>query len=123
MSIPVHHYENAAGLERAITFAGLRDDAAAVGQTNQHAMPFEVLLLRVMDVEQNPGLAEQLVPSLDAEVAFRQLGLRETEWNQPEMTAVMRKENGVFGEEVIPPWSERSEEADIDFACGVLVSG
>ena len=61
----LHHDEVPARHEFAVAFAGLGDDAAAVREADEHAVPLEIFLLRVVDVEQDAGIAEQLVATLD----------------------------------------------------------
>ena len=47
------HDEMFAGHEWSETLAGLGNDAAAVGQPDEHAVPLEVAQLRIMQVEEN----------------------------------------------------------------------
>ena len=50
------------GTSCAVAGARFRDDAAPVRETHEHAVPLEIFLPGVMQVEENARFAEQLVP-------------------------------------------------------------
>ena len=84
-----HHDEMLIGYERRVSGAVFRDDAAAVGKPKQHAVPLEILLIGVMDVEQDFGIGQQSVAFRGGQIAARQLCFSEAEGNETQMALAL----------------------------------
>ena len=114
-----HHDEMPAGNEPSVAGAALGNNATTIGQTQQHAVPFEVFLSGVMHIQKHAGIAQQFVPPLRAEIAARLFRFRETERNEPQLTRVRGKEISVPGEKFLPSRRHGAEERKVVPARGV----
>ena len=88
--------------ERSIPRAIFRDDATTVGHADQHAMPFEIALIGIMNVEQNFGTGEQGVALRGGLLAARQFRFGEAERNETQVALALRKKIRVTREEPFP---------------------
>ena len=85
--------------ERGVPGAVFRDDAATVGESDQHAVPFEVPLIGVMDVEQDFGISEQGVALRGGQITARQFRFGEAERDETQVAIALRKKIRVAGKE------------------------
>ena len=86
--------------ERFEAFAGLGDDAATIREADQHAVPFEIAQLRIMQVEENFGALEESIAFFFREITAHTLCLRETERHKTQVTIVLREEIRITRDEL-----------------------
>ena len=75
--------------ERGVSRAVFRDDAATVGESDQHAVPLEIPLIGVMDVEQDFGISEQGVALRGGQITARQFRFGEAERDETQVAIAL----------------------------------
>ena len=88
-SVVFDHDEMLVWNERGVSRAVFCDDAAAIGQSDEHAVPFEVALIRVMDVEKDFGIGEERVALRGGQIAARRFRFGESERDETQMAIAL----------------------------------
>src|SRR3954466_11813747 len=89
------HDEMVPRLEWRVTLAGLRYDAAAIRERDQHSVPLEIILLRVVKIEQDRRSPKQFVSSLRVEITARRFRLSEADRHHADMALARSEEANV----------------------------
>src|SRR5690349_21218456 len=72
-----------------------------------------------MNVQQDLCPLQQGVALWNGQVTSRLLGLRECDWNEPNMAVTCREEIGIGGDEFLTAVRHRSENTNIEVSLGL----
>src|SRR6188472_2785503 len=77
--VGLRHDEMAAGDKVGVSFRCFGNETAAIGKPDKGAVPLEILLFRVMKVEQNPAFVEKSIAARVVQIASGNIGLGEAQ--------------------------------------------